>query len=42
MKTKQHDFFYRILPAPRDNRPADDEVRQMVGKPLEAFGVKEI
>lgn len=33
---------YRTLQALKDSTPDDDEVRQMVGKPLEVFGLRDI
>jgi hypothetical protein len=35
-------FCYTTLQALKDSTPEDDEVWQMVGKPLEVFGVKDI
>jgi hypothetical protein len=35
-------FCYTTLQALKDSRPEDDEVWQIVGKPLEVFGLKDI
>jgi hypothetical protein len=35
-------FCYTTLQALKDATPQDDEVWQMVGKPLEVFGLKNI
>ncbi|HSX33131.1 MAG TPA: replication-relaxation family protein [Candidatus Saccharimonadales bacterium] len=35
-------FCYTTLQALKDSTPEDDEVWQMVGKPLEVFGIKDI
>ncbi len=35
-------FCYTMLQALKDSTPEDDEVWQMVGKPLEVFGLKDI
>jgi hypothetical protein len=35
-------FCYTTLPALKDSTAEDDEVWQMVGKPLEVFGLKDI
>lgn len=35
-------FCYTTLQALKDSTPEDDEVWQMVGKPLEVFGVREV
>jgi len=35
-------FCYTTLQALKDSTPEDDEVWQMVGKPLEVFGLKDI
>ncbi len=35
-------FCYTTLQALKDSTPADDEVWQLVGKPLEVFGLKDI